>query len=147
MQATTDIYDGKKTMKCKTILGVELVEKYLDKVKFYYPTIKTDVLKAPDLFMNNSYDVILCLDVLEHLNLSGSLYLLEQMKRITRHTVIVYTPLKFDENGDNIENAWNMGRNEFQKHKCLITSDHLDTLGYKHEVTETDGNLFGVYEK
>ena len=146
MQATTGIYDGKKSLKCKTILGVELVEKYIDKVKYHYPTIRTDV-RDTDLFMDDSYDVVICTDVLEHLPLTKSIDLLKEMKRITRHTVIIYTPKEYEENGDNVENAWNLGRNILQHHKCLITPEILKSEGYSVEVTKIDGNLFGVWKK
>ncbi len=147
MQSTTGIYDNKESMECRTILGVELVKKYLDKVKYHYPTIRSDVLHSDELFVDDSYDVVLCLDTLEHLDLGGAVYLLKEMKRIARRIVIIYTPLKFDKNGDNVDNAWGIGENELQKHNCLITPDILDKMGYKNEITEIEGNLFGVYEK
>lgn len=146
MQATTGIYDGKKSIKCKTILGVELHDVYLDKVKLYYPTIKMNVLDI-HRFVDNSYDVILCIDVLEHLELDDATYLLKQMKKIARRTVIIYTPREFDYNGDNTSNAWGLGENKLQGHKSLITEKLLNELGYHTEITDIDSNILGVYHE
>ena len=146
MQATTGIYDGKKSLKCKTILGVELVEKYLDKVKISYPTIKTDVLNTK-IFHDESYDVVLCLDVLEHLKKDDMIFLLSEMKRITRKKVIVYTPKEFDSNGDNIHDAWGLGENKLQQHQCLVTENTLHDRGYSVKITDIDNNILGIYNK
>ena len=144
MQATTGIYDGKKSLKCRTILGVEMVEKYLDKVKPYYPTVKLNV-KDTNRFVDDSYDVVICLDVLEHLELQYAVELLKEMKRIARKKVIIYTPKSFDHNGDNISNAWGLGENHLQQHHCLVTEKILNDLGYRTAITEIDHNILGVW--
>lgn len=145
MQATTGIYDGKKSIKCKTILGVELVEKYLDRVKFHYPTINLDV-RHSNYFPDQSFDVVLCTDVLEHLPENDMIELLQDMRRIARKYVIVYTPKEFNHNGDNVENAWNMGENKLQQHQCLVSEELLNNLGYMTEITDIDHNIFGVWK-
>ena len=67
------------------------------------------------------------------------------MKQIARRKVIVYTPRNWDENGDNISNAWGLGHNDLQKHQCLVPIELLNNLGYKTQITEIDGNILGVY--
>ena len=162
MQATTNILESRslrkpkgllkslvnreKNLECKTILGVELVDKYLDRIKIKYPTIKTDV-RNTYLFVDNSFDVIICTDVLEHLVIDDAIKLLKEMKRIARKKVVIYTPLKWDSNGDNVENAWGMGENKLQSHKSIIPRGILHDLGYETLLTKTDGNIFGVYKK
>lgn len=144
MQATTGIYDGKKSLKCKTILGVELVEKYLDRVKQHYPTVKMNVMDT-DKFVDGSYDVVICLDVLEHLEMPYAMELLREMKRIARNKVLVYTPRNFDHNGDNVNNAWGMGENQLQHHHCLVTEKMLNDLGYRTVITKIDKNILGIW--
>ena len=162
MQATTNILEVRslrkpkgllkslanreKTLECKTILGVELVDKYLDRIKTKYPTIKTDV-RNTELFVDNSFDVVICTDVLEHLVVDDAIILLKEMKRIARKKVVIYTPLKWNSNGDNVENAWGMGENKLQGHKSVIPIDVLHNLSYTTTLTEIDGNIFGVYTK
>jgi SAM-dependent methyltransferase len=147
MQATTGIYDGGKSLKCREILGVEYVWKYVDRVKQHYPVICDRVEEAISLFADNSFDVVICIDVLEHLDESDARTVLQNMKRIARKYAIIYTPKEWHENGDNVENAWGMGENSFQAHKCLVTEEMLKEYGYESEITEIDHNLFGVYKK
>lgn len=145
MQATNDTI-SKGKIKCKTILGVELVPKYLDRIKDQYPTIKTNVLDTK-LFIDNSFDVVLCLDVLEHLKLSDAVFVLNEMKRISRKKVIIYTPLEYKPNDQPENGAWGMGENVLQKHQCLITTNLLHDLKFKTQITKIDNNILGVYEK
>lgn len=143
MQATTGIYDKGKFPKCKTILGVELIPRYLDRVKYHYPTINTEVQNT-HIFLPNSYDVVICLDVLEHLKISDAENLLDEMKRIARKYVIIYTPKEFEKNDENTGNAWDMGENDLQEHQCLMDVLTLDRHGFKTEIMKESGNVLGV---
>ena len=145
MQATTDLYDHKKTIKCKTILGVELVEKYCNVVKEKYPVIRTNVLHT-ELFVNDSFDVVLCLDVLEHLKEDDAVFLINEMKRIARKKVIIYTPSQYITNEENVDNAWGLGENKFQKHSCFLKPDTLEMLGFDVSFPEPDKNTLGVWK-
>ena len=69
MQATTDIRGtpgNEGNLNCRTILGVDVFSKYLDQIKFEYPTLNIEITNT-DIFVDQSYDVVICLDVLEHL--------------------------------------------------------------------------------
>ncbi len=147
MQATTDIVGVKENLKCKLIVGVELVSKYLDRIKDKYPTINTDV-RNTNLFVDDSYDVVICTDVLEHLKLDDAIDLLKEMKRIARKKVVIYTPLLMESNEENVHDGWGMGENELQRHQCVVPHDALQDLGYEIALADIDGgNTFGVYTK
>jgi hypothetical protein len=75
------------------------------------------------------------------------MFVVRQMKRTARKHVIIYTPKEFDENGDNIHNAWNMGENKLQEHQCLVTEKMLNQLGYETEITNIDHNILGVWSR
>jgi len=146
MQATTGFLDGGKSVKCKTILGVELIEKYLDVIKKTYPTIKNDV-RNTHLFMDDSFDVVLCIDIIEHLEPEDAHYLIDEMKRIARKKVIIYTPSKWITNEENIDNAWGLGENQYQKHLSYITPKEYEKMGFVVSFPEPDKNTFAVWLK
>ena len=129
MQATSDTIT-KGSLSCKTILGVEIVEKYVDRIKEKYPTIIGNVTDT-SMFANDSFDVVICIDVLEHLEKEEALHVIGEMQRIARKHVIVYTPREFKANEENEDNAWGMGKNEYQLHKCLVDENNLTSLGFK----------------
>lgn len=143
MQATTN-YSGWGNLKCKAVLGVDLFDRYLQEIYTKYPTVKTNVLNTK-LFIDNSYDVVLCLDVLEHLELEQADHLLKEMKRIARRNVVIYTPYEFKSNEEHVNNVWGMGENKLQSHKCLVTKGLLAKHHYRAEHVGADNNLFAVW--
>jgi len=128
MQATSDTMSS-GSLSCSTILGVDIVEKYIDVIKKKYPTIVCSVTNT-SIFSDRSFDVVLCIDVLEHLDLKDALYLISEMKRIARRSVIVYTPREFHSNEENEDDAWGMGSNPYQLHRCVLDEDTLMSLGF-----------------
>lgn len=161
MQATTDVIEkhpipslseklkGKKiipaNLDCKMIVGVDIWEKYLEKNKERYIVIKTNV-ENTEIFLDNSFDVVISLDVLEHIEKETSLKLLNEMERIARKRVIVYTPRQFESNEENEEDAWKMGKNPFQLHKSLIKPEIFEQMGYKIMFPEPDKNTLAIKE-
>ena len=138
MQAMDDL-------KCKSILGCDIWPTYLSRISKLHPTVRITMSEL-DRFVDNSYDVVLCLDVLEHLDQELALKVLEEMKRICRKKAIVFTPRKFDSNMESVTNAWDLGECPYQEHKCVIGEPTLNGFGYK--ITDINGEaLFGVYSK
>jgi 2-polyprenyl-3-methyl-5-hydroxy-6-metoxy-1,4-benzoquinol methylase len=108
MQATTDILHkkfggrgNKGRLRCKEITGTDIHQPYLAEINRYYPEIRTLKLSVEDTCKSTSsgeYDVVLCLDVLEHLEENVIPVAIENMQRIARKKVIVYTPSNFKTN-------------------------------------------------
>lgn len=167
MQATTDVLNGTKfgtkryfadminykmgyslkgNLKCKSILGCDIWSDYLKKTSLHYPTIRLQMNEL-DKFVNNSYDAIICLDVLEHLELSESMKTIDEMKRIARKKVIIYTPSKYMDNQEHVENAWDLGNNPYQLHRCFLDPEVLQTLGFRVSFPEPDKNTLGIFTK
>ncbi|MDE1726153.1 MAG: class I SAM-dependent methyltransferase [Thaumarchaeota archaeon] len=163
MQATTDIleqmsenqntkYRIKKklfkssNLKCKLILGCDLWEDYLKVANRYWPVIKLGMNELNKL-VDNSFDIVLCLDVLEHLELQEALYAIEHMKRIARRKVIIYTPSKYITNEEHVDNAWGLGENPYQIHKCFLEPETLTNLGFDISFPEPDKNTLGIFNK
>lgn len=84
------------------------------------PDILLDVTKQVLPFEENSFDYITLLDFIEHLDKDSGFQLIEQCKKIVRKKIILFTPLFWDTNEDNVNNPdlWCYG-NPFDVHKSL----------------------------
>ena len=67
-------------------------------------------------------DVIVSTEMIEHMDKGEAMMFLDQVKKVA-DKVIIATPYKFEEQEP-------YDGNEFQLHKCVITSDDLKELGY-----------------
>lgn len=100
-------------LKCKKILGIDIYKPYLDIAKKHFPVKKADIRELG--FINNrEYDVILCLDVIEHLTKNEGHKLLGEMERIGRKRIIIYTPIGFMSQNDD---TWGLHGERWQKHR------------------------------
>ena len=136
MQATDEL-------KAKIIIAVDIWDVYLNQLKYYFPTVKTDLRKL-DCFLDDTYDVVICLDVLEHMEETEALQLIEKMKGICRKKLIIYTPNEFKTNELAVDNAWELGKNEHQRHLCLLDHAKLRSLGFAIRNDNEDGGNFGI---
>jgi len=135
-----------QSLVCKSLLGCELIDKYLEKAKNYFPVIKFDLTDNNqfDIFKDNSFDVVIALDVVEHIEHNQTLKIIGHMERIARKKIIIYTPAKFETNEKNVENAWGMGVNPFQEHKCYIPPTRFESWGYRVTFPEPDKNTLAI---
>ncbi len=148
MQATTDILGtpgNEGNLECRVIVGVDLYPKYLDRVKDRYPTVRAKATQT-ELFVDKSFDVVICLDLLEHLpSKEEARKLLQEMKRIARKKVIAYTPKEFDTNEDHAHESWGLGENPLQEHHILLDQDEIRSFGYEVTTTDIDHNTLAIY--
>lgn len=133
-------------LRCKSILGCDLWEEYLKIANRHWPVIKLGMNEL-DRFIDESFDVILCIDVLEHLELQDALKSIEHMKRISRKKVIIYTPSQYITNEEHVENAWGLGENPYQRHRCFLEPTVLENIGFKILFPEPDKNTLGIFDK
>ena len=132
-------------LQCKSYLGCDVWMKYLAVTKQKQNVVRIDATKDLDRFPDKSYDVVLCLDVLEHVTLGDAEKILEHLKRICRKYVIIFTPSEFKDNESAVLNAWDLGECDYQRHRCLLTTEILMSHGFKVTDDNTDWALFGVY--
>lgn len=130
---------------CKSYLGCDIWPTYLDVVKQKQNVVRIDATKDLDRFPDKSYDVVICLDVLEHVELVQAKEVLEHLKRICRRFAIIFTPQTFKDNQSAVVNAWDLGECQYQHHKCLLTSEILQNCGFKVRIDNADNAFFGVY--
>ena len=128
-------------LQCKSYLGVDAYTPYLEKVRFR-PTLKMDIAYCDPFFIDKSYDVVLCLDVIEHLEMNQAVIVLNTFKRIASKKVVIFTTDGFVKQEDG--HGWGSNNPEWQKHRCGFSQNDLTNLGFK--VTKELGGLFAVKE-
>jgi SAM-dependent methyltransferase len=139
-------YVSSGSLKCKSLLGCDIWTEYLKVANKRFPVVKIGMDEL-DRFIDDSFDVIICLDVLEHLPLQSALDAIEHMKRIARKKVIIYTPAHFEEKEEQIENHWGLGQNPYQKHLCFLDPQKIRDLGFEVQFPKPENNTFGVFTK
>jgi len=105
-------------------VGVDVFEPYLKFVeqhRFYTEMRRLD-LNSPLPFADKEFDVVTCLEVLEHLNKGASTHLIGEMQRVGRR-IIFGTPDRFHQQPE-------FDGNLFQKHQSLWTPREFKRLGY-----------------
>jgi len=139
------IQQANDNIKSKYILGVDIWDVYLNHIKNNIPTCRIS-MDETDRFMDESFDIVLCLDVVEHLEYDLALKVLDECKRIARKKAIIYTPNEFKDNHQPKEGAWGLGENKYQNHLCLIKVNDLISRDYAVTNPMGDGFL-GIWTK
>jgi hypothetical protein len=107
--------------------GVEVWQPYIDESKghkIHSEYINMDVTKftSPD----KSYDAVMCVDVLEHIEKKKSVEFLKRMQKWAKKKVIIYVPNGFMPQGDPYEDG-----NEYQKHLSGWSPQDFYDLGFE----------------
>lgn len=85
--------------------------------------VQADVLKIGELFDPQSFDIVVALDLVEHLEKQDGLCLLDMMEKIAKKKVVIYTPNGFLPQGDRESNPW-------QVHLSGWTAEEFRQRGY-----------------
>lgn len=141
--------DGEFSMiECGGYLGCDLFDRYLDTVKRHIPTVKLDASEAGKRFRPYSYDVVIALDVVEHLEPGAARQLAADMKSIARKAAIIFTPSDPVSNEDAMHDAWGLGPNPLQRHKCYLPAEWLAGEGYACTFPEAAaGNTVAIWRR
>jgi hypothetical protein len=110
-------------------VGVDLFEEYFNHIEADVPyvLIKYDVRKLSEIFPPKSFDLVIGLDIIEHLEKEESLSMIQQCETIARKGVIFETPKGFIPQNIDI---LGYGGHEFQTHRCGWEVAELEGLGY-----------------
>jgi SAM-dependent methyltransferase len=109
---------------CFTV-GIDIFEPYLKECKrqrIHGDYVLCDVCNLP--FKDNSFDIVLCLEVLEHIEREQGEKLLKEMERIAKRQVVLSTPV-----GKYKQEAYD--ENPHQEHKYIWSPKEMKALGYK----------------
>ncbi|MCZ7525792.1 MAG: class I SAM-dependent methyltransferase [Acidimicrobiia bacterium] len=83
--------------------------------------VQADVRWLP--FRDRAYDVVVALDLVEHLDKPDAVALLGELERVARSTVVVVTPSGFLPQPATADEPW-------QEHRCGFEAEELAGLGY-----------------
>jgi len=124
-----------RELQCTKIYGFDAWQSYIDQLRnelkdkrFIF--CKFDIPNDIIFLGNNSTDVSIAIDVVEHFDKSIALSVIRQMERVSRKRVVIFTPLGFMEQEDGKEGSWGAGNPEYQKHRCGFTHEDFWALGY-----------------
>lgn len=108
------------------------------------PDICLDLSKEKLPYKDNSFDVILMIDFIEHIEKNRGIELIEECKKIVRKKIILFTPLIWSDNSINVNNPdlWCFG-NIFDYHKSLWSAE--DFVGWGRIPFE--GYFYGFWNK
>lgn len=110
-------------------VGVDIYDKYFDHIESNVPyvVIKHDVTKLEEIFTPKSFDVVIALDIVEHLEKDDSLKMIKMLEKIARKAVIIETPKGFVPQNIDILGH---GGDEFQTHRCGWEVEEFNDMGY-----------------
>lgn len=114
----------KNRMRVKKSIGVDLFKPYIEigkKLKIHNKYIISDVRKIK--FSNKSFDVVLALQILEHLNKVDAWKMLEKLEKIARKQIIIATPI-----GKMYHPP--VDDNKLQLHKSAFYPEEFEKRGY-----------------
>lgn len=117
-------------MDCDLRLGVDIHVPYLEQIKSCVPyaALVGDATKLRETFLARSFDVVLLLGVIEHVEKSQSRRMLKDAEEIARVAVVLETPNgivfpKFADAADRCGEHW-------QTRRCDWKPAELEELGY-----------------
>lgn len=112
---------------------VDIIPEYLAEVKRLYPeyeTVLDDAVHYASKAANKSFDVVSCIDGIEHLEKKRGLKLIKEMKRVARKKILLFTPQGFVEN--HPQHTWDIeGGDHAQIHISGWTVGELKDLGFE----------------
>ena len=111
-------------------VGVDIFEEYFKHIETDVPyvVVKYDVRKLKDIFLPKSFDLVIGLDIIEHLEKEESLDMIKQCEQIAKKGVIFETPKGYVPQNIDIQGH---GGHEFQTHRCGWEVEELENLGYQ----------------
>ena len=107
------------------LTGVDIFD-YSD--KFHGKFIQHDIRKIREIIEEDSFDYVLCTDIIEHLEKEDGIQLMKDAESIAKKVVIFYTPIKFFDNKQK-PSDWGFG-NPAIDHKSLWTPYKFNDNGY-----------------
>ncbi len=124
-----------KFISAQIRVGVDIHEPYFNHIETDVPyvVIKYDVRKLREIFVPKSFDLVIALDIIEHVTKEEGLELMKQCEEIARKAVIFETPKGYIPQNIDIQGH---GGDEWQTHRSGWDIVDFTECGYK--VVERD---------
>ena len=104
--------------------AIEIFEPLVERSRAFYKEIyQGDAIKRLSETTDDSYDVVVCFESIEHFDKYRALYLIGEMERVASRMVFLSSVNWF------FKQPFYDG-NPYQAHKCLVTSREIKRLGY-----------------
>lgn len=117
-------------IKAAIRIGLDVYRPYLEKVDASCPhvLINSPAADIDKLFLPKSFDIVLLLDVVEHIEKVEALVLIAKAEALARRAVVIETPSGYlPQNIDIL----GLGGDDFQTHRCGFEAEELKDLGYR----------------
>lgn len=115
------------------ITAVDITPEYIAEFKKMFPWADThvsDVLKYLKTVPDKSFDLVSCIDGIEHLEKKAGYKLLDEMKRVTRKKALIFTPEGYIKNEP--KHTWGIdGGDHHQLHLSGWEVKELEDAGFK----------------
>lgn len=113
------------------LIGIDIFRKRFDMPE-YDLVIFHDALRINELFLDNSFDVVIGIDFIEHLSRENGFEIMEKAEKIAKKKVIFFTPKEWSTNKQGVEDPhnWSYG-NPANYHKSIWTEEDFTDRGYK----------------
>lgn len=110
-------------------VGIDIHEPYFDHIETDVPYVvmKYDVRKLDEITMPKSFDLVLALDIIEHVEKDEAIKLIKDCERVARKAVILETPNGYIPQNIDIQGH---GGDEWQTHRCGWEVKELEDMGY-----------------
>lgn len=90
---------------------------------------------------NDSWEQVIALDVIEHMDRRQGLDFLYHAMRIATDQVVIYTPMGFLEQNDD---GWGLGGDYWQTHRSGWVPKDFETVGFQH-IEKYAKSFFAIY--
>jgi len=119
-----------KFLPAKIRVGVDIYEKYFDHIEADVPyvVVKYDVRKLRDIFVAKSFDLVIGIDILEHLEKKDGFALMKQCEKIARKAVIFEVLQGFSPQNIDI---WGYGGHHWQTHRSAWEMKEFTSRDYQ----------------
>lgn len=107
------------------LIGFDIFKPYVDKLKklkIYDQVFHADILNIP--FPDNSFDVVLAAEVIEHLIKKDGYQMMQEVERVAKDLVIITTPKEWQKQGS-------YDKNKNQIHRSGWNAKDFKNEGYK----------------
>jgi len=140
-----DIGCGDKTMQ-QTLNNQNITS--VDNWEKFNPDLMWDLNNTPLPYEDNSFDTVLALDLIEHLDRDKGEVLLKDLKRIARKNILLLTPLYWTDNTQNVDNPESpYYQNPYDLHRSQWTVDDFSDFKRITDKKYYKDFFFGVWEK